>query len=487
MIAAGADVNKTENLGKTPLYEATIAGHETIVGRLIAAGAAVNQANSSGDTPLLLAALQGHEAIVGRLIDAGAAVNQADVDGDTPLSFAALKGHEAIVGGLLDAGADVNKANKNGQTPLYRAAEIGHKGIVEILLAAGADVNAADKSGQTPLYWAVQAQNNNIVALLIEKGADFLSQLEQWKYSDILKVAVRKGYSEAVRQLINVGADPNAAVSLLEIAAEAGHEAVVVQLLKAPGAFVDPVDFWNNTPLHFAVKKGHKAVVARLIAAGADVNKADHHGKTPLSMAIEKKNATTILLLAHHAFKALIKHEAAHPPEAGGAQAAGAQSEQTKSHQLKVQLEALLTEPSDLFTESQATLLRWIIGKHVGFQGGVTEKDLIKNIHLNDLKSIMLPEKDLAALSITSRTASIHHDLPPELQQHMKSYVTQDPLLQELKEKIEQREEVATTIEMGRRGNQACSRPASTTNSAGAVATGSGSGPGSGSRSRSRS
>ena len=360
-----------------------------------------------------MAAENGHAGVVAQLLakltpeQIKTAVNKPDSAGLSPLYWAAQNDHEAVVAALLDVGAAVDQADHWGNTPLHMAAQKGHEAIVDRLLRADPAVDQPNQDGWTALHWA---------ALM-------------------------------------------------------GHAGIVEQLLKAGNA-VDQLNTLDQTPLHWAAQEGHEAVVARLLEAGADLNAADKSGQTPLSMAIEEKHATTILLLAHHTFKALIKHEAEKRPKAGGAQAAGEQSsgapEKTKSQHLKVQLEALLTEPSDLFRPSQAALLEWIIGKHVGFQDGVTEQDLIQNIHLDDLKAIMLPEKDLAALSITSDKASIHHDLPRELQQHMKSYLTQDLLLQELKEKIEQKEKkAATTIQRRVRGNQARRRAASARGGAG--------------------
>ena len=109
------------------------------------------------------------------------------------------------------------------------------------------------------------------------------------------------------------------------------------------------------------------------------------------------------------------------------------------------------------------------------------EKDLIKNIHLDDRKAMMLPEKDLAALSSATpnkfiprveasavRTKQV--PLPLHITNIMKSYLTQDLLLQELKEKIEQREKAATTIQRRVRGSNLLSPKSPEGNSAGGAA-----------------
>ena len=72
---------------------------------LIAAGADVNKADWDGETPLYRAACNNNEAVVKALIAAGADVNKADDDGETPLWYAARNGHEAVVKVLIAAGA----------------------------------------------------------------------------------------------------------------------------------------------------------------------------------------------------------------------------------------------------------------------------------------------------------------------------------------------------------------------------------------------
>ncbi|KAH3103429.1 hypothetical protein KXX00_004987 [Aspergillus fumigatus] len=64
-----------------------------------------------------------------------------------------------------------------------------------------------------------------------------------------------------------------------------GHEAVVKQLLKK-GADLESKDQYGQTPLSWAAKHGHEAMVKQLLEKGADVESKDHgFGQTPLSWA----------------------------------------------------------------------------------------------------------------------------------------------------------------------------------------------------------
>ncbi len=155
------------------LYVAAENGDAELVKLLIAAGANVNKANEYGWTPLYWAAWNGHKECVEQLIAAGADVNKAEKDGSTPLYMAAYEGRTECVKLLIAAGADVNKANKNGEIPLCWAAYKGHAECVKLLIAAGADVNKADRWGQTPLYGAADNGHTECAELLRDAGGNY--------------------------------------------------------------------------------------------------------------------------------------------------------------------------------------------------------------------------------------------------------------------------------------------------------------------------
>ena len=85
----------------TALGWAAYRGHLTIVEGLLAAGADMNKADERGWTPLNTAADKGHIQIAQALMDAGADMNKDNDDGWTPLNTAAAKGHIEIVQALI--------------------------------------------------------------------------------------------------------------------------------------------------------------------------------------------------------------------------------------------------------------------------------------------------------------------------------------------------------------------------------------------------
>ncbi|MBR5888343.1 MAG: ankyrin repeat domain-containing protein, partial [Akkermansia sp.] len=325
LITAGADVNKANEDGLTPLYCAADKGRTECVKLLIAAGADVNKAEKFGRTPLCMAAWNGHTECVKLLLNApgidksshtplslavmandvnklkhllaaGADVNKADKEGATPLYWAAYNGHTECMKLLIDAGADVNKADKWG-TPLFRAAVYGHTECVKLLINAGADVNRA-KDGHTPLHMAVYFDHTECVKLLIAAGANVNKANEDGLTP--LYCAADKGRTEYVKLLIAAGADVNKAdkygeTPLFRAAIKGRTECV--KLLIAAGADVNKADKYDWTPLIWAAYRGRAECVKLLIDAGANVNKANEKGETPLYMAEYKGHTECAELL----------------------------------------------------------------------------------------------------------------------------------------------------------------------------------------------
>lgn len=88
---------------------------------------------------------------------------------ESPLMMAALKGDLELARRLIDRGADVNKP---GWAPLHYAATSGHLEIMQLLLDNFAYIDAASPNGTTPLMMAAHYGTAEAVKLLLEAGAD---------------------------------------------------------------------------------------------------------------------------------------------------------------------------------------------------------------------------------------------------------------------------------------------------------------------------
>ena len=212
----------------------------------------------------------------------------------TPLYFASLHGIPWLVNELLNNGSNPN-AIIQGAIPLLPAIENGDVEIVRALLEAGADPNLNRAS---LLKSAACVGNAEIIKLLIEHGCD-TSRRTHPSSSSALNDAARRGHLEAIRVLLNAGADVNAYsdkpsdVSPLESASSRGYKDCVELLLPkasrhtllggvrstvhAHGKELRPqkgllelyAEYVPDATLNYAARLGDEALVAKLLEKGA--------------------------------------------------------------------------------------------------------------------------------------------------------------------------------------------------------------------------
>ena len=109
----GADITQE-------LSNAVIANDQERIKFLVGKGADVNKPDSQGYTPLTNAARQRQDEIVKLLLSLKADPNLVDGNGMTPLIAAAMRDHVPTVKALLDDGAEIEKPGPDG-LPAARA------------------------------------------------------------------------------------------------------------------------------------------------------------------------------------------------------------------------------------------------------------------------------------------------------------------------------------------------------------------------------
>ena len=226
-------------------------------------------------------------------------------NGQTALMVAADNGNARAVKFLLDAGADVNVMRSTivlnqPLNALSYASRIGDVEIVTLLLDAGAWIRKVEKPrpGQlellhdkNALYFARQGGHNDVVKLLYASTG-------KHRDNELVRAA-RSGKAEAVKSMLDAGANANAkdTADVTALMTVAGHgKAEAVKLLLDAGANVNAKDKDDMTALIYATLGGAE-VVKLLLDAGADVNAKDKHGGTALETARHLDDPEIVKLL----------------------------------------------------------------------------------------------------------------------------------------------------------------------------------------------
>ena len=136
LLQSQAEINARNRLGASVLCVACRSGHLQTVKLLVEAGADLNSSSASIGctncelTPLMEAALHGHDSVVRYLLDRGLDINyRMPSTGISALMLAALNGHMTTAQILIEREANPDLTNANGHTALEIAAVRGKREV----------------------------------------------------------------------------------------------------------------------------------------------------------------------------------------------------------------------------------------------------------------------------------------------------------------------------------------------------------------------
>ena len=246
LLYAGANVRATTRIGSyTPLLMASKNGDAPMIETLSAAGSDSNGATANGTTALMLAAAAGKPAAVTALIEHGANVNAKEsARSETALTFAAAYGRADVIRVLTAHKADVNVTTKVIDLAEFAKEE-------QERLAAERGGNANGRGGRAGAPAPAAPQTPQIAG--VTRQYNYTELVGHWGGLSPLHLASRQGQTEAVKALLDAGADINQ---------------------RGAGDKV--------TPILMATINGHFDLAKILLDKGADAALAEDNGVTPL-------------------------------------------------------------------------------------------------------------------------------------------------------------------------------------------------------------
>jgi uncharacterized protein len=291
LIEAKADPDLQDPDGVTALNMALLNQHYSVASYLIKAGADLDKWDLFGRSPVYMAADVNTLPVMGN----GATVTIPSEDALSALDVARQ---------LLEAGANPNIQLKRrppyrnvpqdrggdgilaqGATPLLRASRAGDAKFVDLLLKHHALVDLPSKEGVTPL----------MAAAGVEFGARVTRGRNRTDEGVLatMKLLIAAGANVNARSLTEPrgafggrgggpgaaaggGATPDGASARAQAAVGAGRRGS-----QMPSASAVP----NQTALHGAAERGFDKFIEFLVANGADLTTKDANGRTPLDLA----------------------------------------------------------------------------------------------------------------------------------------------------------------------------------------------------------
>ncbi|CVL08022.1 related to ankyrin [Fusarium mangiferae] len=153
-------LDSTDERDRTPLHLAIECANEEAVTRLISAGANVNRCEADGRTPLFIAIENNWDGLATQLAEM-ANPYRIMPDGRGSLHLAAQTGSMTWLKCLMPACPPraINKPDIRGWTPLLYAVDRGHLDVVKLLLSNPNCTEVGDQNGWTPLHAAIKQQN----------------------------------------------------------------------------------------------------------------------------------------------------------------------------------------------------------------------------------------------------------------------------------------------------------------------------------------
>jgi ankyrin repeat protein len=259
----------------TPFIEAIIDGDTEFIGKKLKEGQNVDSRfGSDGYTPLMIASMAGSERSIKYLLDHGASYEASSSRGLAAIHIAARDNQLVAIRTFHDRGKDIDLRMMDGQClrPMDVAAAEGNVEVLRLLHQYGVKPEAPGLAVPSPEEREELTKLEGPVPprLFLEQSA--------------LRWAVFFGKADAVRYLLEIGADPmfgsekpGGLWSIMEMATHQGR-AEIIEILEGAIGDTDPMSYTLRLrdvirrPTIVPGSKSRLPEMKDLIAKGADVN-----------------------------------------------------------------------------------------------------------------------------------------------------------------------------------------------------------------------
>ena len=289
--AAGADINRKNWLGYTPLMWASVRGKTAAVELLLKQGAHLNDTSQYGSA-LTFSLIGRQRAVALALLAKGASIQTTRLDRISPLMFAASDGYADVVQALLKRGAKVSDGDLEGVTALTYAVRAGHRDCARVLIAAGADVNAADMRGTTPLMEAAMCGRPEIAADLVASHANVQAR-DKSGNTALTYACTRSGSAAIADLLLTHGASAGNSVA---VAVACGRSEVAAAIAKRTGAKVPSIPMVTKERIEAACNRGTAIIQSGLKAfqGMAPCGACHHQGIGLMSLGVAADHGVNV-------------------------------------------------------------------------------------------------------------------------------------------------------------------------------------------------
>lgn len=319
----GANINRMDAEGKTPLFYAIEKNDVKLVKFLLENGADFNIKDKYVEYSLTNFIEKNNIELLKLLIEYGVDINFKSTSGKASL-FTALKNNDIeIVKLLIDNGVDVNVKNNEGKTPLMYAL-INNVDIdtIKLLIDCKSDLNTKDKFFKNALDYAIENSSAKVVKYLIYKmyGDEFICTCIDGDYNELkmkiedleiegkendinnikntknmkrdIKSNIKNNIKNNIKRNIknnitNINYFINDYYTPLMLAAKYNNDEEAVKLMIEHGADIDLINKrgWNAL-MYACAFSSSKSVIEMLLKKSSDKFKINNNGQNVFELAI---------------------------------------------------------------------------------------------------------------------------------------------------------------------------------------------------------